>query len=242
MHEQRDLLIVVQGEGRTADVHRHGGLVWPSGTGTPLSPSNLRRLLRRQCELAGIRQVTFHTLRHYAATLLLAQGVPSVVILDVLGHQDVQDAAPVPARDQLAAPRRRRRDGPQLSCQSSCQRRSPRARTGGYVGWGVQESNLAWTISTSANGCHCIPLTCGNATLPFRPEAACAPCSPSVRCQAVATSALSGPSYSASGSLARTRSGWRARAWASCSLAALVSASVGWKNTGPWEAAKMARS
>ena len=85
-------------------------------------------------------------------------------------------------------------------------------------------------------------LTCGNATLPFRPEAACAPCSPSVRCQAVATSALSGPSYSASGSLARTRSGWRARAWASCSLAALVSASVGWKNTGPWEAAKMARS
>jgi hypothetical protein len=28
------------------------GLVWPSETGTPLSPSNLRRLLRRQCELA----------------------------------------------------------------------------------------------------------------------------------------------------------------------------------------------
>jgi integrase len=65
-------------------------LVWPSETGTPLSPSNLRRLLRRQCELAGIRQVTFHTRRHSAATLLLAQGVPSAVILDVLGHQDVR--------------------------------------------------------------------------------------------------------------------------------------------------------
>jgi integrase len=65
-------------------------LVWPSETGTPLSPSNLRRLLRRQCELAGIRQVTFHTLRHSVATLLLAQGVPSAVILDVLGHQDVR--------------------------------------------------------------------------------------------------------------------------------------------------------
>jgi integrase len=65
-------------------------LVWPSTRGTPLSPSNLRRLLRRQCELAGIRQVTFHTLRHSAATLLLAQGVPSAVILDVLGHQDVR--------------------------------------------------------------------------------------------------------------------------------------------------------
>jgi integrase len=64
--------------------------VWPSTRGTPLSASNLRRLLRRQCELAGIRQVTFHTLRHSAATLLLAQGVPSAVILDVLGHQDVR--------------------------------------------------------------------------------------------------------------------------------------------------------
>jgi hypothetical protein len=34
--------------------------------------------------------VSFHTLRHSAATLLLAQGVPSAVILDVLGHQDVR--------------------------------------------------------------------------------------------------------------------------------------------------------
>ena len=65
-------------------------LVWPSETGTPLSASNLRRMLRRQCASAGIREVTFHTLRHSAATLLLAQGVPSAVILDVLGHQDVR--------------------------------------------------------------------------------------------------------------------------------------------------------
>ena len=65
-------------------------LVWHSEAGTALSPSNLRRILRRQSELAGIRQVTFHTLRHSAATLLLAQGVPSPVILDVLGHQDLR--------------------------------------------------------------------------------------------------------------------------------------------------------
>jgi integrase len=78
-------------ERRAAVVWDDRGLVWPSETGTPpLSPSNLRRLLGRQCELAGIRPVTFHTLRHSAATLLLAQGVPSAVILDVLGHQDVR--------------------------------------------------------------------------------------------------------------------------------------------------------
>ena len=64
--------------------------MWPSARGTPLTPSNLRRILRRQSELAGIRQVTFHTLRHSAATLLLAQGVLSPVILDVLGHQDLR--------------------------------------------------------------------------------------------------------------------------------------------------------
>jgi integrase len=77
-------------ERREAPAWVDRGLVWPSETGTPLSPSNLRRLLRRQCELAGVRQVSFHTLRHSAATLLLAQGVPSAVILDVLGHQDVR--------------------------------------------------------------------------------------------------------------------------------------------------------
>lgn len=44
------------------------GLVWLSEAGTALTPSNLRRLLRRQCELAGVRQVTFHTLRHSAAS------------------------------------------------------------------------------------------------------------------------------------------------------------------------------
>jgi integrase len=77
-------------ERREAPEGSDRNLVWPSETGTPLSPSNLRRLLHRQCELAGIRPVTFHTLRHSAATLLLAQGVPSAVILDVLGHQDLR--------------------------------------------------------------------------------------------------------------------------------------------------------
>lgn len=82
-HEQRL-------ERQAAAVRKDGGLVWPTETGQPLSPSNLRRLLKRQCELAGIRTVSFHTLRHSAASLLLAQGVPSAVILDVLGHQDIR--------------------------------------------------------------------------------------------------------------------------------------------------------
>lgn len=81
--------------------------VWPSKVGTALGHRNLLRHLYRLCEEAGIRRVSFHTLRHSAATLMLAQGVPERVIMDVLGHstlamivryQHVNDAL----RDQAA--------------------------------------------------------------------------------------------------------------------------------------------
>ena len=71
---------------RLSDVWQDHDLVWPSELGTPLSPRNLLRHLHRTCERAGIRRVSFHTLRHSAATIMLAQGVPERVIMDVLGH------------------------------------------------------------------------------------------------------------------------------------------------------------
>ncbi len=63
------------------------GLVWPDEAGGPLKHSHLNWVLGRACGEAGIRRVTFHALRHSAATLLLAQGVPSRVIAHVLGHR-----------------------------------------------------------------------------------------------------------------------------------------------------------
>ena len=97
------------------------------------------------------------------------------------------DAAPVPARHRLAPPRRRRRDRPQLSCQSSCQRRSPRARTGGYVGWGVQESNLPKPVAPHAVEDRFMPLTCENTTVSSRLVLVCRPRYRTVRCHYVAT-------------------------------------------------------
>jgi integrase len=61
-------------------------LVWPSQVGTPLGHRALLRHLHGACARAGIRRVSFHTLRHSAATLLLAQRVDSRVVMEILGH------------------------------------------------------------------------------------------------------------------------------------------------------------
>jgi integrase len=64
------------------------GLVWPSRVGTAIGHRNLLRHLHSTCAKAGIRRISFHTLRHSAATVMLAAGVDSRVIMDVLGHAD----------------------------------------------------------------------------------------------------------------------------------------------------------
>jgi site-specific recombinase XerD len=52
--------------------------------------------------------VTFHTLRHGAATPLLASGVPDAVAINILGHADIrilrryQDVVPELMQDAAA--------------------------------------------------------------------------------------------------------------------------------------------
>ncbi|WP_088951185.1 tyrosine-type recombinase/integrase [Micromonospora zamorensis] len=38
---------------------------------------------------AGLRQVRLHDLRHTAASVLLAQGVPARVVMEILGHSQI---------------------------------------------------------------------------------------------------------------------------------------------------------
>jgi integrase len=58
--------------------------------GSPLDGNNVReRSFKRLLEKAGLPAMRFHNLRHGAATLLTAEGVPVNVISEMLGHADI---------------------------------------------------------------------------------------------------------------------------------------------------------
>jgi integrase len=54
-----------------------------------IEPRNLSRLFDALIADAGVRRIRFHDLRHTCASLLLAQGVPPRVVMDVLGHSQL---------------------------------------------------------------------------------------------------------------------------------------------------------
>ena len=65
------------------------GLVFTSSVGTLFEPRNLSRLFDQLIAAAGVQRIRFHDLRHTCASLLLAQGVPPRVVMDVLGHSQI---------------------------------------------------------------------------------------------------------------------------------------------------------
>jgi integrase len=60
------------------------------GTGNPLDGRNLRgRQLPKLLAKAKLEPMRIHDLRHSAASLLLADGVPVKVVSEMLGHTDI---------------------------------------------------------------------------------------------------------------------------------------------------------
>lgn len=81
-------------ERRAADDQweEHGYLL--TGTlGRPLDERNVNRRFERLLTRAGLPHMRFHDLRHSAASLLLAQGVPMRVISELLGHTKIGTTA-----------------------------------------------------------------------------------------------------------------------------------------------------
>ena len=71
------------------------GLIFTSGVGTPLEPRNLFRSFKALLRKAGLPDVRFHDLRHSAASLLLAQGVPMRAVMELLGHSNIGTTADI---------------------------------------------------------------------------------------------------------------------------------------------------
>ena len=65
------------------------GLVFTDSLGRPLRPEGVSYAFQRARAAAGLPRVRFHDLRHSAATLMLAEGVPLAVISEWLGHSGI---------------------------------------------------------------------------------------------------------------------------------------------------------
>lgn len=66
------------------------GFVFTTESGEPVDPSNLGRWFARVRKRAGMSTGSWHTLRHSAASRLLRNGSPILVVPRLLGHAKVQ--------------------------------------------------------------------------------------------------------------------------------------------------------
>jgi integrase len=72
------------------DRYQDQGLLFTTGTGGPINPSNLRkRSLAPLLKKAQLPRVRFHDLRHTCATLLLTQGTHPKFVQELLGHATI---------------------------------------------------------------------------------------------------------------------------------------------------------
>ncbi len=68
-------------------------LVFCTTLGTPIEPRNVRRKLDALMKDSGMRYFRLHDMRHFFASLLLAQGVELKVVSELLGHASIQITA-----------------------------------------------------------------------------------------------------------------------------------------------------
>lgn len=72
---------------------QEAGYVFTSTVGTPLDPRNVSRDFAAAAFLAGLGRWHIHELRHSAASLMLAAGVPIEVVSEHLGHASIRITA-----------------------------------------------------------------------------------------------------------------------------------------------------
>jgi integrase len=80
---------------KMGDRWKEKGLVFCSAYGAYFNPNLVWRAFKRLLKAAGLPAVRFHDLRHGAATVLLAAGVPLKVVSELLGHSSVAITADI---------------------------------------------------------------------------------------------------------------------------------------------------
>lgn len=71
------------------------GFVFTGKRGKPIDPSYVNRLFKSILQRAGLEHIRVHDLRHSAASILLAQGVPLHVVSKILGHATLATTADI---------------------------------------------------------------------------------------------------------------------------------------------------
>ena len=66
-----------------------GGLVFTNEIGRPLTSFHVSRHFKDLLQLAGLPSMRYHDLRHGAASLMAAHGVPARVAMEILGHAQI---------------------------------------------------------------------------------------------------------------------------------------------------------
>ena len=75
--------------------YQDAGWVFATGLGASLVPDDTSRTFSRICAAAGLPPLSFHSLRHTAASLQLAAGVPLETVSKRLGHATLATTADV---------------------------------------------------------------------------------------------------------------------------------------------------
>ena len=70
-------------------------MVFASSIGTPMEPRNLNRHFSQLLTDTKLNHMRLHDLRHFCASLLLAQGVPLKTISEILGHSQISTTADI---------------------------------------------------------------------------------------------------------------------------------------------------
>jgi len=90
---RRDMEIPQEGRRKPEEVLAEvmDSWIFTTPVGTQLDPNNLRKYVFYRClDLAELRRVRFHDLRHTFASLLIQQGESLAYIKDQLGHHSIQ--------------------------------------------------------------------------------------------------------------------------------------------------------